>query len=130
MNNACLAALGAAVLATAGFAHAGVGPVVPMAIPAAVPASAAVRTVTVLGAPARVAARGADIVAVSDMAAPPSRTAWHGAPEKQIPVYSAMLSAVQEEPNRKTTEAPLPGALWLFGSALLAFLGICARRRF
>lgn len=29
-----------------------------------------------------------------------------------------------------TSDVPLPGALWLFGSALLVFVGISARRKF
>jgi hypothetical protein len=30
----------------------------------------------------------------------------------------------------KIADVPLPGAIWLFGSALLAFLGISSRRKF
>jgi hypothetical protein len=37
-------------------------------------------------------------------------------------------SGPEEAP--KISEAPLPGALWLFGSALLAFLAISVRRKF
>ena len=58
------------------------------------------------------------------------------------PLHSYLLSAGQyvlevstlSEPSspsaRKTiSEVPLPGALWLFGSALLAFLAISSRRK-
>jgi hypothetical protein len=32
--------------------------------------------------------------------------------------------------SSQITPVPLPGALWLFASAMLAFLGLCSRRRF
>lgn len=115
MNIARLAAIGAAaMLAFAGFAHASVGP-----LRAAVP-GAAIQHANVPAAAGY--QRGGEIVAVSDIAGPSARSAWVEAPSAREPIYSIE--------TRKASEAPLPGALWLFGSALLAFLGISARRRF
>jgi hypothetical protein len=42
----------------------------------------------------------------------------------QIDTLAGQLSA-----STQMTAVPLPGAIWLFGSALLAFLGISSRRR-
>ena len=39
------------------------------------------------------------------------------------------LSEQHTAPSR-ISDVPLPGAIWLFGSALLAFLGISSRRKF
>ena len=39
-------------------------------------------------------------------------------------------TSVADNPQGDDSAAPLPGALWLFGSALLVFLGISARRTF
>lgn len=39
------------------------------------------------------------------------------------------LSEQHTAPSRMS-DVPLPGAIWLFGSALLAFLGISSRRKF
>ena len=63
------------------------------------------------------------------------------AQDKPIPLYAYLLSAGQYVleigtlPDQSTvankiSAVPLPGALWLFGSALLAFLGISSRRKF
>jgi hypothetical protein len=38
------------------------------------------------------------------------------------------LSEQHTKPSR-ISDVPLPGAIWLFGSALLAFLGISSRRK-
>jgi hypothetical protein len=57
------------------------------------------------------------------------------------PLHSYLLSAgqyvlqvgtlsEQYTAPSKITDVPLPGAIWLFGSALLAFLGISSRRKF
>lgn len=121
MNTARLAAIGAtAMLACAGFAHAAAGPLqAPVALVAAQPSGA---TMQVVGGPAGAYARGGDIVAVSDVTSPSVRSGWATAPSTREPIYSIETG--------KASEAPLPGALWLFGSALLAFLGISARRRF
>jgi hypothetical protein len=56
------------------------------------------------------------------------------------PLHSYLLSAgqyvlqvgtlsEQYTAPSKITDVPLPGAIWLFGSALLAFLGISSRRK-
>lgn len=42
----------------------------------------------------------------------------------QIDILAGQLSA-----STQIAAVPLPGAIWLFGSALLAFLGISSRRR-
>ena len=63
------------------------------------------------------------------------------AQDKPFPLYAYLLSAGQYVleigtlPDQSTvankiSAVPLPGALWLFGSALLAFLGISSRRKF
>ena len=56
-----------------------------------------------------------------------------------VPFHVALLSAgphnlqFDKDPpssvSPKVSAVPLPGALWLFGSALLAFLGFAKRRR-
>jgi hypothetical protein len=58
------------------------------------------------------------------------------APGRDVPIYSQLLGAgsgsLQLDKSGKQNaraEAPLPGAIWLFGSALLAFLCIAGRRR-
>jgi hypothetical protein len=124
MINARLAVLAvAATMAFAGFAHAAVGPLrAPVALPAAQPASAMMKVV-VDGAAAAGHPRGnIELVSVSDIAAPSVRSTWPAAPGTREPFYSNAA--------RTPSDAPLPGALWLFGGALLAFLGISARRRF
>jgi hypothetical protein len=123
MINARLAVLAvAATMAFAGFAHAAVGPLrAPVALPAAQPASAMMKVVD--GAAAAGHPRGGiELVSVSDIAAPSVRSTWSEAPSTREPFYSNAA--------RTPSDAPLPGALWLFGGALLAFLGISARRRF
>jgi hypothetical protein len=122
MINARLAVLaGVAMLAFAGFAHASVGTLrAPVALAPAQAASAAMK---VVDAPAAAGhPRGGQFVTVSDIAAPSVRSTWSDAPGSREPFYSNAV--------RTTSDAPLPGALWLFGGALLAFLGISARRRF
>ena len=122
MNTARLAVIGgAAMLAFTGFAHAAAGPLqVPAALVAPNPPATAIQVVNgPAGAPY---ARGGNIVAVSDVSPASVRSGWATAPSTAEPVYSIE--------TRKASETPLPGALWLFGSALLAFLGISARRRF
>ncbi|MEJ5990287.1 hypothetical protein WG902_09835 [Ramlibacter sp. PS3R-8] len=120
MNTARLAVMGAAaMLACAGFAHAATGPV---SLVAAQPSGASIQVV---------GPRNAHIVAVSDIAGPSARSTWSDAPSQRESIYSTVLnSGRQTDAAEKTPEAPLPGALWLFASALLAFLGISARRRF
>lgn len=127
MNNARLAVLGAAaMLACAGFVHAAPSPLqAPVALVAAQPSA-----IQVVGGPAAAYPRTGNIVAVSDVAAS-SRSTWTDAPSQRESIYSTLLSSGrQTQAAEKTSEAPLPGALWLFASALLAFLGISARRRF
>ena len=121
MNTARLAVLGAAtMLALTGYAHAAAGPLqAPAALVAAQPSGAAMQ---VVGGSGGAYSRGGNIVAVSDIASPSVRSGWATAPSQREPIYSIETG--------KASEAPLPGALWLFGSALLAFLGISARRRF
>jgi hypothetical protein len=116
-----LAALGvAALLAIAGAAHAVVGPVRAHLATVAEPANATMKAVH---APAMAATkRDGAVVAVADIAGPSVRSARAAAPKTAEPFYS-------DEPA-KAADTPLPGALWLFGGALLAFLGISARRRF
>jgi hypothetical protein len=56
-----------------------------------------------------------------------------------VPFHVALLSAgphnlqfdkgPPSSVSPKVSAVPLPGALWLFGSALLAFLGFAKRRR-
>jgi hypothetical protein len=116
MINTRLAVLGAvAMLAFAGFAHAATGPVrAPAPLSAAQPSKPAMQVVGDGAGDAR-------IMVVSD-AAPSMRASWTNAPGGREPLYSNAAG--------KASDAPLPGALWLFGGALLAFLGISARRRF
>jgi hypothetical protein len=109
---------GIATLALSGFAHAA-GPVrasVPVAD--AQPSSSAMKVIDPAARPRR-----AELVVVSDVAAPSARSAWAEAPAARESFYSN--AAVQSAEAK-----PLPGALWLFGSALLVFIGISARRRF
>jgi hypothetical protein len=121
MINARLAVLaGAATVAFAGFTHAATGPVRAPALSAAQPATPAMQVVGDGVVPASYAG-DSRIMVVSD-AAPAMRASWTNAPSQREPLYSNAAG--------KTSEAPLPGALWLFGGALLAFLGISARRRF
>jgi hypothetical protein len=122
MINTRLAVLGAvAMLALAGVAHAAVGPVrAPVVAPPMQPDSAVVKVAD--GKPAAAYPRGGQFVVVSDIASPPVRSTWPQAPSAGEPFYSNAAG--------KTSDAPLPGALWLFGGALLAFVGISARRRF
>ena len=121
MNNSRIAVLaGILTLACSGFAHAA-GPVRAPALTEAQPASSTMKVIDGRVAPAQ--ARRGEIVVVSDIAAPSARSAWSEAPAKRESFYSNAAG--------QTSEAtPLPGALWLFGSALLVFIGISARRRF
>lgn len=68
------------------------------------------------------------------------RTAEH-ALKQGSPLHSYLLSAGeyvlevgtlsdQHTARSRISDVPLPGAIWLFGSALLAFLGISSRRKF
>jgi hypothetical protein len=126
MTRACLAVAAAvATLAAAGFSHAAVGPRAQPVLPAAQPASP---TVQLVNGPTAAHPRGAELVVMTDVSAPAARSAWSEAPGSAKPIYSNVLGAPPAP--RNASEAPLPGALWLFGSALLAFLGISARRRF
>jgi hypothetical protein len=119
MNTRAAVLAGIAALALSGFAHAA-GPVrTPAAVPAAQPASSAMRVID--GPVAR--PRRAELVVVSDIAAPSARGTWTEAPAARESFYS---NAAGQPAEAK----PLPGALWLFGSALLVFIGISARRRF
>ena len=119
MINARLAVLAvAATVVFAGTANAATGPVRgPVALTAAHATSPAMQAVVASGA----GPGEARIMVVSD-AAPSMRSGWSDAPSTREPIYSSTAG--------KSSEAPLPGALWLFGGALLAFLGISARRRF
>ena len=74
--------------------------------------------------PARVLHANAQLVQAR-MSNSPVRAA---APAGDFPVYSQLLGA-GEKVRADGTAVPLPGALWLFGSALLAFLCIAGRRR-
>ena len=117
MINARLAVLAAAAtVAFAGTANAA-GPVRgPVALSPAHASSPAMQAVVNGAAPG-----DGRIMVVSD-AAPSMRSNWSDAPSTREPIYSNAAG--------KASDAPLPGALWLFGGALLAFLGISARRRF
>lgn len=120
MINARVAVLaGIATLAVSGFAHAA-GPLrAPAPLQEAQPSSSAMKVID----PAAARPRRAELVVVSDVAAPSARGTWPEAPGTRESFYSNAAG--------KTSEAaPLPGALWLFGSALLVFIGISARRRF
>lgn len=57
-----------------------------------------------------------------------------------LPIHAYLLSAgeyvlavgtlaAEVPPSTQVSAVPLPGAIWLFGSALLAFLGISSRHR-
>jgi len=85
----------------------------------------------------------ADKPATATLGAGASLAKWPKphAQDKHIPLYAYLLSAGQYVleigtlPDQSTvankmSAVPLPGALWLFGSALLAFLGISSRRKF
>jgi hypothetical protein len=118
MNNARAAVLaGIATLALSGFAHAA-GPLrAPAAMTEVQPSSSAMKVIDPAARPRR-----AELVVVSDVKAPAARSTWAEAPATRDSFYS---------PTAQPSEAaPLPGALWLFGSALLVFIGISARRRF
>jgi len=129
--------VGAATLSLAGFGHAAVRPVPPAVAPA--PPASAVAHASVaafvdaqakatrqLGGPPRDEARG------------PGGAAGCFSTPKGEPFYASLPGAVRcvlhaealADDPQKPTAAPLPGALWLFGSALLVFLGISARRTF
>ena len=112
---------GIITVACSGFAHAA-GPVrVPASLTEAQPASSTMKVVDVRVAPAQ--PRRGEIVVVSDIATPSARGTWSEAPAKRESFYSNAAGQASEA-------KPLPGALWLFGSALLVFIGISARRRF
>lgn len=134
--------VGAATLALAGFGHAAIKPVQPVqpvqpALAPAAPASAV--------AEASVAAFvHAQANATRQLGGPPRGEAPPGGGSrcfstgKGEPFYVSLPGAVRcmlvaealgDDPQDRTA-APLPGALWLFGSALLVFLGISARRTF
>lgn len=120
MNIARAAVLaGIATLAFSGFVHAA-GPLrAPAVEPEAKPASSAMKVID--GSAAR--PRRAELVVVSDVKAPSARSTWSEPPATRESFYSNAAGKTPEA-------APLPGALWLFGSALLVFIGISARRRF
>jgi hypothetical protein len=126
------ALLGAAALATAGFCHAAAVP-----LKAAPAASAPAAYAAAAGLDAMPAEGDLPTVADIAAAAPPR----HAAPGKDDPFYTSLLEAgrfvldvgslsQQRAPSHPVSAAPLPGALWLFGSALLAFLAIAGRRKF
>jgi hypothetical protein len=119
MNNARAAVLaGIAALAFSGFAHAA-GPLrAPAAMPEAQQSSSTMKVIDPAARPRR-----AELVVVSDVKSPAARSTWAEAPAARESFYSNGAEQTSEA-------APLPGALWLFGSALLVFIGISARRRF
>ena len=125
------ALLGAAALAATGFCHAAAVP-----LKAAPPASAP--AVYAPAAGLEVSPSEGELPIMADIAATP---AAHAAPGKDDPFYTSLLDAgrfvldvgsfsQQRAQPRAVSAAPLPGALWLFGSALLAFLAIAGRRKF
>lgn len=122
MNNARVAVLaGIITVACSSFAHAA-GPVrAPAALTEAQPISSTMKVIDARVAPAQ--PRRGEIVVVSDIAAASARGAFSEAPAKRESFYSNVAGQASEA-------TPLPGALWLFGSALLVFIGISARRRF
>ena len=150
MKYACIAAIcGAASLAFTGLVHAAGPASAPITLaPAPVVAVAAERIATALPAQAMAGAQpGAVHVAVNsfDAARPATRAARAAALQGDAPLQDAapsyLVSASRYAQDvgsflnapataDKMTEAPLPGALWLFGSALLAFLAIAVRRKF
>jgi hypothetical protein len=159
MMKARLAAFGAAAtLALAGVAHAAAVPLRqdPQVAPAAHGAHAGPQHDTVPQKIGTDPVQPTGVAAVRDDAVPPSLGAAGEAiepapllqnvraPERALkdgsPLHSYLLTAgeyvlqvgtlsEQYTAPSKITDVPLPGAIWLFGSALLAFLGISSRRK-
>lgn len=135
MMQARLKALGGiAALAAAGFGH---------AEPAARPAPVAVRSAAVVAVPAgamkdvSLHAAAGSFVSVRDaspVVAMASAEAKAQSRATDLPLGRSLVAlgtvATEPEPEPSATAVPLPGALWLFASALLVFLGISARRSF
>lgn len=132
MMKARLAALAvAATLAGAGIAHA--APVALRQEPQRAPAPH--------GAPADVQQAALDVAAaVVPSSVPDLVQTAEQAVKSGSPLHSYLLSAGeyvlqvgtlsdQYTARSNITDVPLPGAIWLFGSALLAFLGISSRRK-
>jgi hypothetical protein len=124
------ALMGAAALVAAGWCHAAAVPL--KALP---PASA---PVAFAAAAHEATEPGRELPVGLAIAAAPAPLP---APARDDPFYTSLLEAgrfvldvgsfsQQRAPARTLSAAPLPGALWLFGSALLAFLAIAGRRKF
>ncbi|MBK6005155.1 hypothetical protein JJB11_03545 [Ramlibacter ginsenosidimutans] len=132
MMKARLVALAvAATLASAGFVHAAPVPLrhEPQAAPAPHGAPADVQQAVVQAASAIVLPSVPDHVPAAERAlktGSPLHTYLLSAGEYVLQVGT--LSDQHAVPSR-ITDVPLPGAMWLFGSALLAFLGISSRRK-
>lgn len=148
MVKACIAAVvGAAVLAFASAAQASVVPPTgPSPAPAHAPnaqfGSPAVEAVLLTGAAASPDIDTAPTLQTRVQAAGGSMsTTSVGAksPAGDVPFYSYLLGAgeivlelgtgTQQQAVPQVSAVPLPGAIWLFGSALVAFLCIAGRRR-
>lgn len=112
MSSVRLAAVaGAATLAAAASVHAAVPPAAPLE-----PVHIAAATDGRRAAQAAAARQGEAItVAMADT---------------RVPARAAQPFKEQRKGASPLPAVPMPGALWLFGSALLAFLGISARRKF
>lgn len=121
-----LAAIGAAAtLASAGVAHAVTGPVEQAPKVPSSPVSASIAPTPPTGGAPQPGAKGAkDAKDAKD--ASPLHSYLIGAGQYVLDVGT--LSGQQTQPST-VSDVPLPGALWLFGSALLAFLGISSRRK-
>jgi hypothetical protein len=156
MKKASIAALlGAAALVVPGIADAAVVPAkpVPTVVQAAAAASVPAQPLAEPSLEEPVSFTAADVARAASPAgaAPPVTVAVAGAvvghspqaalARKDAPFHSYLLDAgrfvldvgslSQRRAEAPTVSAvPLPGALWLFGSALLAFLVISGRRKF
>lgn len=118
-----LAAIGAAAtLASAGVAHAVTGPVEQAPKVPSSPVLASIAPTPPTGGAPQPGAKGAK----DAKDASPLHSYLIGAGQYVLDVGT--LSGQQTQPST-VSDVPLPGALWLFGSALLAFLGISSRRK-
>lgn len=145
MKSSRLAALaGASTLALCGLVHAA-GPAHPsLGESSGAERIAAVQLPAAVGQPAVLRADAVQVaVNTFDATSPAARAAAaDGDAIPRNPFSSYLLSATRyvqdvgtfrspaDTTPKKISDAPLPGALWLFGSALLAFLAISVRRKF
>lgn len=141
------AVVGAAILALASAAQASVVPPTgPSPAPAHAPNaefdSPAVDTVLLTAAFASPDSNTTQILPTNTQAVAgrmSSTSVGASAPASEFPFYSYLLSAGEivlelgagpkQQAVPQVSAVPLPGAIWLFGSALVAFLCIAGRRR-